>query len=86
MTATHVIVTGLTVRIENVQHNLYVDNFFRLQHYLTIHILKKNCSGNVRAKINDMMKNFGQKMKLQLGDIKKVYGLIDSKCGKTKKM
>jgi len=41
MKATHVTVTGLTARLENVQHNLYVDNFFHLQHHLTIHILKK---------------------------------------------
>ena len=31
----------------------------------------KNCCRNVRANINGMMKNFGQKMKLQLSDIKK---------------
>jgi len=45
MTATHVTVTGLTPRLENVQQNLYVDNFFHLQHYLTIHILQKTAVG-----------------------------------------
>jgi hypothetical protein len=63
-------VTGLTARLENVQHNQYMDNFFHIQHYLTIHILKKKWCGTIRAKINDTLKNFGQKMKLQQGDIK----------------
>jgi hypothetical protein len=42
MTATHITVNGLTARLENVQHKLHIDNFFHLQHYLTIHILKKD--------------------------------------------
>jgi hypothetical protein len=35
MTATHVTVTGLTGRIENLGHKLYMDSFFSLHKYLT---------------------------------------------------
>jgi len=50
MTAAHVTVIGLTARLENVRHNLYMDNFFHLQHYLTIHILKKTAVGLLEKK------------------------------------
>jgi hypothetical protein len=50
MTATQVNATGLTARLENVQHNLYMDNLFNLQYYLTIRIVKKNAVGLLEQK------------------------------------
>jgi hypothetical protein len=68
MTATPLTVTGLIARLENLQHNLYMQNFFHLRHYLTIHIQQKFALGMLGAKINDKLKKFGQKIKLQQGD------------------
>ena len=68
MTATHLTVTGLIARLENLQHNLYMENFFHLRHYLTIHIQQKFALGMLGAKINDKLKKVGQKIKLQQGD------------------
>jgi hypothetical protein len=38
MTANHATVSGLTTRIENLGHKLYMDNFSPLLTYLTIYI------------------------------------------------
>jgi hypothetical protein len=86
VTASQITVTGLTARLEKFQHNLYMDNCFHLQHYLTIHILKKrSCCETVTANINDNLKNFGQKIKLQQGDIKtKVRGHLTATVWKDK--
>jgi hypothetical protein len=60
--------TGLTERLQNVQHNLHMENSFHLRHYLTIHIIQKSVVGMLRAKINDTLKKFGQKIRLQQVD------------------
>jgi len=40
MTTTHEIVPGIMTRIQNVEHKLYVDNFFLLLTYLMTYMLR----------------------------------------------
>jgi hypothetical protein len=54
MTTTHEIVPGIMTRIQNVEHKLYVDNFFSSPDLFDgLHTKTKNCYGTVRpAKVH----------------------------------
>jgi len=67
MTATHVTVTELTARIENVQHKLYMDNLFSFP-LDNLHTKTINCRRAVRPNRKGMLKNFGYKINLKRGD------------------
>jgi hypothetical protein len=71
VTATHATVTGLTTRIENFGHKLYMDNFFsspELFDYL--HTKAINCCGTVRPNRKGMPRDFGTKLRLKRSDLK----------------
>jgi len=67
MTATHATVTELTARIENVQHKLYMDNFFSFP-LDNLHTKTINCHRTVEPNRKGMLKNFGYKINLKRGD------------------
>jgi hypothetical protein len=60
MTATHFIVTELAVRIENVQHKLYMGSFFPSP-MDNLDTKTVNCCRAVRPNRKQMLKNFGQR-------------------------
>ena len=63
--------TATYARIDNVEHKLFMDNFFSSpasfddSHTKTIY-----CCGTVRPNRKGMLKNFGHKMKLKKGELK----------------
>jgi hypothetical protein len=71
MTAPHVTVTGLTRKIGNLGHKLYMDNFFSscalFNHFHTKAI---SCCGSVRPNRKEMPVDFGKTLKLKWGDIR----------------
>jgi hypothetical protein len=67
MTATHVTVTEFTVRIENVRHMFYMNNFFSSP-LNNLHTGTINCCRTVRPNIKGMPKNFVHKIILKMGD------------------
>jgi hypothetical protein len=69
-TATHANVTRLTARSENMGHKLYMDNFSSLALFEELHTKTINWCGTISSKIQEMLKNFRQKIKLKQGDIK----------------
>jgi hypothetical protein len=78
MTTTHATVTGLTTRIQNFGHKLYMDNFFSspdLFDYL--HTKAINFCGTVRPNRKEMPRDFGTKLRLKRGDLKtRVRGVL----------
>jgi hypothetical protein len=71
MTVTHTTVAGVMRRVENVGHNLYMDNFFSSPDLFTnLHSRKINCCGTVRLNRKGMPQEFRKTMKLTRGDIK----------------
>jgi hypothetical protein len=65
MTVTHAIVAGLTRRVENVWHKLYMDNFFSSPDLFNdLHRRKINCCGTVRLNQKGMPQEFRKTMKL----------------------
>jgi hypothetical protein len=71
MTATHANVTGLTARIENLGHKLYMDNFFSSPYLFdNLHMKAINCCGTVRPNQKGMPSDFGKKPRLKQGEIK----------------
>jgi hypothetical protein len=49
---------------------LYMDNFSSLALFVELHTKTINCCGTISKKIQGMLKNFRQKIKLKRGDIK----------------
>ena len=80
MTATHATVRHLTHRVEGLEHELFMDNFFSspsLFDDLDGH--KINSCGTVRPNRKDMPPDFGPKqLKLKRGDVR-----VKKKCGGT---
>jgi hypothetical protein len=71
MTATHATVSGLTTRIENLGHKLYMYNFFSsCDLFDDLHTKAINCCGTVRPNQKAMPSDFGRKLRLKWGDIK----------------
>jgi hypothetical protein len=71
MTATHATVAGLTRRVENVGHKLYMDNFFSSPDlFNNLHSRKINCCSTVRLNRKDMPQEFRKTMKLTWGDLR----------------
>lgn len=66
-TATDATLTGLTARIENVGHALYVDNTFP-ELFDNLHTETMNCCGTLRPNRKTMPRSIGQKVKLKWGD------------------
>jgi hypothetical protein len=65
MTATHATVAGLTRRVENVGHKLYMDSFFSSPDLFDdLHSRKINCCGTVRLNRKGMPQEFRKTMKL----------------------
>jgi hypothetical protein len=63
MTATHTTVTGLTTRIENFGHKLYMDNFFSSSDLFDdLHTKAINCCDIVRPNQKGMPRDFGTKL------------------------
>jgi len=67
MTATHVTVTELTARTENVRHKLYMENFFSSS-LDNLHTKTIDCCRTVRPNRKEMLKNFGHKINLKRDD------------------
>jgi hypothetical protein len=65
MTATHKTVTGI-MRIENLRHKVYMDNFSSPELFDTKAI---NCCGTVRLNQKEMPRDFGTTFKLKQGDL-----------------
>jgi hypothetical protein len=65
MTATHKTVTGI-MRIENLRHKVYMDNFSSPELFDTKAI---NCCGTVRLNQKEMPRNFGKTFKWKQGDL-----------------
>jgi hypothetical protein len=66
MTATHATVTGLTTRIENFRHKLYMDNFFSSPDLFDdLHTKVINCCGTIRQNRKEMPRDFGTKLTLK---------------------
>jgi hypothetical protein len=75
MTTTHTTVTELTTRIENFGHKLYMDNFFSSPDLFDdLHTKAINCCGTVRPNQKGMPRDFGTKLRLKRGDLKKSEG------------
>ena len=76
MTATYANVTGLAARTGHVGHKLYMGNFFSSPaSFDDLHTKTINCCGAVTPKRKWMPMNFGEKMKMNCGDLKtKVKG------------
>jgi hypothetical protein len=71
MTATHATVSGLITRIENLEHKLYMDNYFSSPNLFdNLHMKARNCCGIVRPKRKGMPSDFGRKLRLKWGDLK----------------
>jgi hypothetical protein len=71
MTATHATVTGLTGRIENLGHKLYMDSFFSSPELFDdLHTKAINCCGTVRQNRRGMPTDFQKTLKLTRDDIK----------------
>jgi hypothetical protein len=70
VTATHATVTGLTTRIENFGHKLYMDNFFSsLDLFDDLHTKAINFCGTVRLNRKGTPRDLGTKLKLKWGDL-----------------
>jgi hypothetical protein len=87
MTATYATVTGLTTRIENFGHKLYMDNFFPSPDLFdNLHTKAINCCGTVRPNRKGMPRDFGTKLRLKRGDLKtRVRGDLTSIVWKDKR-
>jgi hypothetical protein len=87
MTATHATVAGITRRVENVRHKLYMDNFFSSHDLFDdFHSRKINCCGTVRLNRNGMPQEFRKTMKLTRGDIRtRVRGNLTTMIWKDKR-
>jgi hypothetical protein len=71
MTATHANVSGLTARIKNLGHKLYMDNVFSSPDLFDdLHMKAINCCGTVRPNQKGITSDFGRKLRLKQGDIK----------------
>ena len=67
MTATHVTVTELSARNENVRYKLYMDNLFSSPTD-NLHTKTINCHTAVRPNRKRMLKNFGHEINLKRGN------------------
>ena len=67
MTATHVTVTELTVRTENVRHKLYMDSLFSSPSD-NLHTKTINCCRTVRPNRKGMVKCYGHKISVKRAD------------------
>jgi hypothetical protein len=71
MTTNHATVSGLTTRIENLGHKLYMDNVFSSPDLFdNLHTKAINCYGTVRPNQKGMPSDFGMKLRLKWGDVK----------------
>jgi hypothetical protein len=71
MTTTHATMIGLTARIENFGHKLYMDYFFSSPDLFdNLHTKAINCCGTVRPNRKGMPRDFGAKLRLKQGDLK----------------
>jgi hypothetical protein len=71
VTANHTTVSGLTTRIENLGHKLYLNNVFSSPDlYDNLHAKVTNCCGSVRPNRKGMPSDFGRKFGLKWGHIK----------------
>jgi hypothetical protein len=80
-------VAGLTRRVENVGHKLYMDNFFSSPDLFdNLYIRKINCCGTVRLNRKGMPQEFRKTMKLTWGDIRtRVRGNLTAMIWKNKR-
>jgi hypothetical protein len=87
MTATHATVAGLTRRAENVEHKLYMDDFFSSPDLFSdLHSRKINCCGTVGLNQKGMPQEFRKTMKLTHGDIRtRVRGNLTAMIWKDKR-
>jgi hypothetical protein len=87
MTATEATVAGIMKKVENVGHNLYMDNFFSsLDLFNDLHSRKINCRGTVRLNQKGMPQEFRKTMKLTRGDIRtRVEGTLTAMIWKDKR-
>jgi hypothetical protein len=69
MTAIHATVSGLTTRIANLGHKLYMDNFFFRLNY-DLHTKAINCCGTLRPNLKIMPNDSGRKLGLKRADTK----------------
>jgi hypothetical protein len=70
VTATYATVTGLTTRIENFGHKLYMDSFFLSPDLFDdLHTKAISCCGTVRPNRKGMPRDFGTKLGLKRGDL-----------------
>jgi hypothetical protein len=71
MTAIHATVLGLTTRIENMGHELYMDNFFSSSDLFdNLHMKAINCWGTIGQNQKGMPNDFERKFRLKWGDLK----------------
>jgi len=71
LTSTLATVTGLSARIGNVGHKLYMDILFSsLALFDDLHTKMINCCGLLDQREKGCQKNFGHKMKLKRDDLK----------------
>jgi hypothetical protein len=87
MTATHITVAGLTQRVENIGHKLYMEKFFSSPDLFNdLHGRKINCCGTVRLDRKGMPQEFGKTMKLTQCDIRiRVRDNLSAKIWKDKR-